>query len=289
MSGDLDPRLNAYRPDLADARLRGRVQAERFVDGLAMRVTVSSTDLSRTPSDTSGLDCQILQGHDVLVFETIDRWSWCQTEADGYVGYVRSETLSPPKAALTHYVTAPRTFLYPKPDLKVPQIDACSMGAYLGVISVETVRGTSYAILESGEAVFAGHIAPLGDWQSDYVAVAETLLNTPYLWAGNTGFGIDCSGLVQLAMACCGRTVLRDSDMQVLSIGTEIEGDLTALQRGDLVFWNGHVGIMKDRQTLLHANAHTMTVALEPLISAVERIGYLYGQPTRFRRPEKLG
>ena len=129
--------------------------------------------------------------------------------------------------------------------------------------------------------------APVGSAVDDYVTVAESLVGTPYLWGGVTAFGIDCSGLVQLSMRRTGRDVLRDSDQQAATIGSEIApGEaLDGLQRGDLVFWKGHVGIMTDAATLLHANGHTMTVASEPLRQAVDRIGYLYAQPTLFRRP----
>ncbi|MEM9676491.1 MAG: NlpC/P60 family protein [Pseudomonadota bacterium] len=286
----LDPRLNAYRPDLADARLQNQVPADRYVDGHVMRVRVAVANLLRSPHADGGVQAQAIFGHDMLVFETAknddgQEWSWCQTASDGYVGYVRSDALSPRANPATHFITVPRSFVYCQADLKSRRTACLSMGSHVAISDYETVRGTRYAILESGEALFANHLAPLGAWQHDPVAVAETLLHTPYLWGGNTGLGIDCSGLVQLAMACCGRTVLRDSDMQARSIGLQLEGGSTDLQRGDLVFWSGHVGMMVDSQTLIHANAHTMTVALEPLKEAIDRINYLYGQPTSYRRP----
>lgn len=263
--------------------------ADRYVDGQRMRVTVPVADLLKTPHADSGLQAQAVFGQDVLVFDTLkgddgQGWSWCQTVSDGYVGYVRSHALSPAETPPTHFIIAPRSFIYSETDLKSRWTACLSMGSHLAICDYETVRGTRYAILEFGGAMFADHISPIGAWQDDPVTVAETLLNTPYLWGGNTGFGIDCSGLVQLSMACCGRTVLRDSDMQAASIGTPLEGGPKSLQRGDLVFWDGHVGMMSDSQTLIHANAHTMTVALEPLAVAIERINYLYGEPTGYRR-----
>ena len=132
--------------------------------------------------------------------------------------------------------------------------------------------------------LIAAHCQPIGKpIDTDYVAVASRFLETPYLWGGRSGFGIDCSGLVQLAMMMTGRAAPRDSDMQASRLGTPIERD--ALQRGDLVFWKGHVGIMEDDKTLLHANGHTMTVARENLEDAIKRIGWLYDAPTGFRRP----
>ena len=142
-------------------------------------------------------------------------------------------------------------------------------------------------MLASGEAMIAGHLRPVGEPAADYVAVAETLIDTPYLWGGTTGFGIDCSGLVQLSMRMAGRDVLRDTDMQAATVGEPVEPgpDFSALRRGDLVFWKGHVAIMTDAASMIHANGHTMIVSREGLREAIDRIGYLYGQPTGFRRP----
>src|SRR5262249_23754052 len=140
-------------------------------------------------------------------------------------------------------------------------------------------------LLASGEAIIEKHLAPLAWRANDFVAVAETLLETPYLWAGASGFGIDCSGLVQLSMRMVGRDVLRDSDLQAATVGEPVERS-AGLRRGDLVFWNGHVAIMTGPDAIIHANGHTMTVAREGLDQAIDRVAYLYGRgPTGFRRP----
>ncbi len=280
-----DKRLNAYRDDLADEKLRGQVDSLDYVKGKSARIKSFYADILDKPDDRAGLQTQILYGHDVIVFERKNGWAWIQRTDDGYVGYVSEDTLGPVGPKPTHMVLAPRTFLYPTPDLKHPRVGYRSMGSKLSVIDRVTSRGTEYYLLDTGEAVIAHHLIKMGDWRSDYVSVAETLLHTPYLWGGDTGFGIDCSGLVFLAQMLCGKTVLRDSDMQAASTGVEIPFNKNALQRGDLVFWKGHVGIMRDADTLLHANGNTMNVALEPLREAVDRIGYLYGQPTMARRP----
>ena len=182
-------------------------------------------------------------------------------------------------------VVAPRTFLYSDTDLKSPRSGYRSIGSKVKVVDRATTRGTDYAVLDGGDAVIAKHLIEIGDWLPDPVSVAETLLHAPYLWGGNTGFGLDCSGLVWLANLLCGKRVLRDSDMQAASIGDVIPLNVDQLQRGDLIFWKGHVGMMADSQTLLHANGNTMNVALEPLADAIERIGYLYDAPNLARRP----
>ncbi len=282
-----DKRLHAFRPDLADVRLRGEVAADRFVAGRPARIVEGVADMLREPRPDSGLNPQLLRGDDVLVFDEGEGWAWVQAERDGYVGYVSGGAVGARDAPPTHVVTAPRSFLYPGPDLKLPRSGELSLGATLAVRDFAETRGTLYALLSTGEAMIAAHLRPVGHVEPDYVAVAELLLLTPYLWGGASAFGIDCSGLVQLAMRMAGRDVLRDSDMQAAALGEplEIGRDLSGLRRGDLVFWKGHVAIMLDGRTLIHANGHTMQVSREGLADAIGRIGYLYGGPTGFRRP----
>jgi len=282
-----DARLHAFRSDLADARLKGEVAADRFVAGRPARVTTPVAGMRKAPRPDAGVNTQLLFGDDVLVFEEAEGWAWIQAERDGYVGYVAETSLGGRIHAPTHVVIVPRTFLYPGPDLRFPIAGQLSMGSTVTVTGITETRGTHYAVLTSGETLIAGHVRPVGDIAADYVAVAETFLGTPYLWGGVSGFGIDCSGLVQLAMRMTGKEVLRDSDMQAASIGEPLDPgpDFSGLRRGDLVFWKGHVAIMTDAQTMIHANGHTMLVSREGLKDAVARIGYLYGGPTGFRRP----
>ncbi|MEW9807264.1 C40 family peptidase [Mesorhizobium sp. ZMM04-5] len=281
-----DKRLHAFRPDLADARLQGKVAAERFVDGRPARIVQPVADLLREPRPDAGLDTQLLCGDAVTVFDEAEGWAWVQAARDGYVGYVSGGALGPGEAP-THVVHAPRSFIYPGPDLKLPRMGELSMGSAVTVRDFAETRGTRYALLASGGAMIAAHLGEADRRADDFVAVAEDLLMTPYLWGGASAFGIDCSGLVQLAMRMAGRDVLRDTDMQAATIGAAIEpgADRADLRRGDLVFWKGHVAIMVDPQTIIHANGHTMLVSREGLGEAIDRIGYLYGGPTGFRRP----
>ncbi|TRC94309.1 NlpC/P60 family protein [Mesorhizobium sp. WSM4303] len=281
-----DARLHAFRSDLADARLKGEVSADRFVTGRPARIAASVADIRKAPRPDAGVNTQVLFGDDVLVFEEAEGWAWVQAERDGYVGYVGATMLGARAHAPTHIVSAPRTFLYPGADLRFPIAGQLSMGSTVTVTSAAETRGTHYALLPSGEALIAGHLRPLGDVAADYVSVAEMFLGTPYLWGGTSGFGIDCSGLVQLAMRMAGRNVLRDSDMQAAGLGEPLDPgpDFAGLKRGDLVFWKGHVAIMTDARDMIHANGHTMLVSREGLKDAIDRIGYLYGGPTGFRR-----
>jgi cell wall-associated NlpC family hydrolase len=282
-----DARLHAFRSDLADARLKGEVVADRFVAGQPARITASVADVRKAARPDAGVNTQFLFGDDILVFEDTEGWAWVQAERDGYVGYVADTMLGRRDHAPTHLVSVPRTFVYPGPDLRFPRTGQLSMGAAVTVTGTAETRGTHYAVLPSGEAVISGHLRPVGELAADYVAVAESFLGTPYLWGGASAFGIDCSGLVQLSMRMAGRNVLRDSDMQATGLGEPIDPgpDFSELRRGDLVFWKGHVAVMTDPEAMIHANGHTMLVSREGLKDAIARIGYLYGGPTGFRRP----
>jgi cell wall-associated NlpC family hydrolase len=281
MTEALDRRLHAFRPDLADEALRGQVQADRFVEGEPARIGVPVAALRPVPDTSRGIDTELLLGEPVRVFDRKQGWAWVRADQDGYVGYLHERALAESEEA-THWVCVPRTFLYPEPELRHPPVTTLSMGSRLRIAGEAETRGTRYLTCEDGTAVIAAHCLPLGEApSSDYVEIAVRFLETPYLWGGRSGFGIDCSALVQLSLMMVGRPFPRDSDMQAQA-GTSIPRE--ELRRGDLVFWKGHVGIMEDETTLLHANGHTMTVARENLEAAIKRIGWLYEQPTGFRR-----
>lgn len=282
----LDPRLNAFRPDLADFRLEGRVEAAHYVEAKRAEVMAACVDVRRAPDAASGLDTQFLLGERVRVYESKNGWSWVQSERDRYVGYMRGADLGPGHLKPTHEIVAPRTFAYREPDMKTPAVRALSMGSRFSVAGMAETRGLDYVVTDAGEAIVAKHVRLIAPRAEDYVAWAEKLLGAPYLWGGTSAFGVDCSGLVSLSMRMAGHDVLRDTPMQESSIGAALDRKRTGLKRGDLVFWKGHVAIVADDgRTILHASGHTMDVALEPLNAAIERIGYLYGLPTSYRRP----
>jgi cell wall-associated NlpC family hydrolase len=279
----LDRRLHAFRPDLADAALQGQVEATRFVTPEPARIALPVVDLHPTRDMTAGIDTQLLLGEKVVVLERAGGIAWVQAVADGYVGYLPEQALGAPEEP-THVVYVPRTFLYPGPDLRFPRRDTLSMGSRITVVGEAETRGTRYGLLADGSALILRHLRPLSESPAeDFVAVAALFMETPYLWGGKSGLGIDCSGLVQLSMAMAGLKAPRDSDMQAADLGQSIPRE--ELRRGDLVFWKGHAAIMEDEVMMIHANGHTMTVARETLADAIERIGWLYGTPTGYRRP----
>ncbi len=269
-SPPLDPRRNAYRPDLADEALRGRVEAQRYVVGVVRQMAHSATQLRAEPNALSSWTTEALYGELVTVYEERDGWAWVQLQRDGYVGYLRPAALTAQVKQSTHRVKALGTVLYPSPDVKACPWLQLSMNSLLTVAEA----GQTFASLEDGSFVPARHIAELDRFAPDFVAVAERFTGIPYLWGGRTRLGVDCSGLLQLAMQAAGLPCPRDSDMQQAELGSAVplRADLDGLMRGDLVFWRGHVGIMLDAFLLLHANAHHMAVVAEPLGTAADRI-----------------
>jgi len=270
----LDPRLNAFRPDLADLGLKGRVEAERFVEGRAMRVAAPQAPLRRAPLSDAHLQTEALRGESVFVFETsAEGWCWAQLAEDRYVGWIKRDALSEPASEPTHRVSALRTFVFPKPDIKAPPLAALPFGARVTKVGEAEDKNARYALIEPEGAIVIQHLSPLASFEADFTTIAEHFLGTPYLWGGRTGLGIDCSGLVQIALGACGISAPRDSDMQEHGVGAPLllAGGFPPLKRGDLVFWPGHVGIMRDDVTLLHANSHHMAVANEPFEAAATR------------------
>lgn len=270
-----DPRLTPARDDLADEGLRGIVQAARYVAPSRRRVIEPSAALRRAPARDAPLDTEALIGEAVRVYDDHEGWAWVQLEADGYVGYLSAEALGDiGPAAPTHRIALSGTFLYPAPDMKTPPLTRLPLGGEVAIVAGEGDYVRLAAGAFAGSFVFARHLAPLDAPERDWVAIAERLLGVPYLWGGKTPLGLDCSALVQLALKQAGIAAPRDSDLQQRDLGTTIETGpyLSGLERGDLVFWRGHVGIMVDPERLLHANGHHMAVALEPLADAEARI-----------------
>jgi cell wall-associated NlpC family hydrolase len=283
----LDPRRHPYRADLAAECLRGQVDAPRYVEGGLKQVVLGATPLWSRPDASQGWASQMLHGETARVYEEKDGWAWVQAVRDGYVGYVRADALSAAATPATHRVTVPGTFRYAAPDAKALTGLHLSLNALVRV--AETAPG--FARLGGGGFVPTAHIAEIGAFAPDFVGVAEQLVGTPYVWGGKTRLGLDCSALLQMAMHAAGLDCPRDSDMQMAELGTPVEArsDLAGLQRGDLVFWNGHVGILTDGATLLHANAHHMAAAVEPLEGAVARIARAGSSIAAIKRIEPRG
>ena len=275
---NFDPRITPARPDLAAKHLEGKVTAARFVKGEEREVIDAQAPMRAAPAPDAALVTEALMGERVTIYEFNDEgWAWGQLADDGYVGWLPTNALLAPRGAPTHKVTALRTLAFPGPSIKLPPAAMPPLGAKLMV----TREHDRFAVSPGG-FVPLSHVSPLDHRETDYVAVAERFAGTPYLWGGKTNHGLDCSGLVQVALTACGLPCPRDSDMQETALGKPV--DLKSARRGDLVFWKGHVAIVRDETTFVHANAFHMMVAVEPIAEAVTRISTAGSHVTSVRR-----
>ncbi len=273
-----DPRLIPARDDLAAAHLRGTVEAARYADPTPMTVVAPVLDMLGQPTQDAPLTNQLLFGEGFTAYEidTASGFAWGQADEDGYVGYVPAQGLRHGRPAPTLMVATTAAQTYAQPQLKTRPLATLPALARVEV----DAEADGYVRIADGGFVARSQLVPLGQAGQDYVTAAERFLGAPYVWGGRSSFGLDCSALVQLALMAVGRAAPRDSDMQ-LSLGRDVDG---RLERGDLVFWKGHVGIMLDGSQLLHANANYMACVSEPLAEAESRIALTDGPITARRR-----
>lgn len=266
----LDPRLTPARGDLAAKHLEGKVKADRFVTGEEFEVADAVAPLREAPKADAMLSTQALKGERVTVYDRNgEGWAWGQLQGDGYVGWLPDAALARPVAVATHKVSAIRTFAFPGPSIKLPPAETLAMGSKLTVTREEG----PFAVTREGWHVPGVHVAPLDARESDFVAVADRFVGTPYLWGGKSSFGIDCSGLLQVSLNAAGLGCPRDSDLQQQAIGHLLGlAESRNLWRGDLIFWKGHVAIVRDEDTIVHANAHHMATVIENTRDAIARI-----------------
>ncbi len=272
-----DPRLTPARPGLAAEHLEGTVEAARFAEAVPRAAILPAAPVRKTPDDDAPMDDQLLFGDRFDVYEDKDGWAWGQAQGDSYVGYVRSGQLAAPGAAPGRKIASLRSYAFSKPDIKSRPNMLLSLNARLAV----SERDGRFVRDERAGWIIEADTAPLDAAAPDYAGVAERFLGAPYLWGGKESLGLDCSGLVQMALAAAGIAAPRDSDLQeMLGEAVAVAEDLSGLKRGDLVFWAGHVGIMLDETRLIHANAHHMRTEIEPLTETVARIAET-GTPVR--------
>jgi NlpC/P60 family/Bacterial dipeptidyl-peptidase Sh3 domain len=249
------------------------VDAPRFAEGQKYSVSVGRAALRVEPHFTSAQDSELLFGETFTVYEKSD-FLWGQAENDLYVGYL-FEIEAQPFFKTDATVSALMAPVFLGPDLKTAVQDFLPLNARVPVLD----RKGDYVQIKERGFIHQRHLEPSG--VRDFVTIAERFVGVPYVWGGKTAAGLDCSGLVQTALQAVGKSAPRDTDMMEKALGEPVSA---ASQRGDLVFWKGHMGVMLDETRLLHANAHHMLVAIEPLAEAVARIEKIVGPVTSIRR-----
>jgi cell wall-associated NlpC family hydrolase len=279
----LDPRLNPIREDLASASLQDRVRAPRYAEPEYRQIAAPSAPVRVAPRFDAALATEALSGEIVGAYDFREGWAWVQLRGDGYVGYVPVDCLSAMVEENTHRVSARLTYLYPAPDMKKPPITKLSFSSTVFPIGRPEGR---FVELSRGGFVFTDHLVGIRERAKDFVRVAERFVGVPYLWGGKTSLGIDCSGLVQISLQAAGVPCLRDSDMQMATAGEPQDPkNIDAIQRGDLLFWKGHVAIAQSPDWIIHASGHHMEVVVEPIRRALERTAETDGPLLAILRP----
>jgi len=277
-----DPRLTPARGDLAAKYLEGKVKAKRFVTGEEFEIADALAALRATPASDASLLTQALKGERVTIYDRNgEGFAWGQLMSDGYVGWLPDAALAKPSAAPTHKITALRTFAFPGPSIKLPPVETLTLGAKVAIARADGV----FAVTREGRYLPHCHVGPIDAFENDFAAIAERFVGTPYLWGGKSSLGIDCSGLVQVALNAAGTGCPRDSDMQHDGLGRALDASETMKpQRGDLIFWKGHVAIVRDAGTIVHANAHHMATVVESTTEAIARIKAAGSEVTAIKR-----
>jgi cell wall-associated NlpC family hydrolase len=270
----MDERTLLARNGIAAAGLEGLVAARAYRETTPMRLILPSSPMRDLPDFMAQATSELLFGETFEVLFEEEGFAFGQNRRDGYVGYVAQSELTEIDGPPTHRVSAQTALVFDAPDIKTPDPLGLSRNSLVRVIGHEG----RFARLSGEDYIVDAQLAPLGVYERDMAAVAQGYLGAPYLWGGRSAAGLDCSGLVQQALTACGRWCPRDSDMQRNAFAPAPQDSLA---RGDLVFWPGHVAILLDGATMIHANAFHMQTAIEPLAEAIARIG----APAAYRRP----
>jgi NlpC/P60 family/Bacterial dipeptidyl-peptidase Sh3 domain len=261
-----DPRTTPIRGDLADIKLAGKLFAPHYAVPMLRTGIAPVTEIHAEPHLSAMPVSALMHGEEFAVLDVAGEWAWGYCLHDDYLGYLRFADLGDDFTA-THVVSAPSTLLVATPSIKAPVLARYPMGAQ--IVCGEPSECGKFLACEGGW-IPRVHLSEPGKVEGNPADLAEKLIGVPYSWGGRSGDALDCSGLVQLVFGLKGIKAPRDADMQQAGFGEELGADV-ALQRGDLVFFPGHVGMMLDEANLIHANGAAMAVSVEPLAEAAKR------------------
>lgn len=264
----LDRRTHAYDPEtrLAEAALRDRLPRDEgwhFVTPRPVQAGNARLSLRASPEPDAPQVTEALPGEALEVLDERVGWLWVRTRHDGYLGWARAEGVRPPGTGDLP-VTALRAHAFAGPRISRPVVAELCAGARLTRAPeddlVEDGRRWTPVRLPGGQAAWVQAAVLEAEPVTDAAAYAARFVETPYVWGGRSAWGLDCSGLAQLAYAALGRALPRDADQQQAALAA-----VDTPQRGDLAFFPGHVGVMLDERRMVHANATHMRVTVETL------------------------
>lgn len=226
------------------------------------QIHVPSVFVRKAPDERAEVSNQLLYGETLVILDDNNpNWLEIESSHDGYHGFIPTTAIGKPFTP-SHRVSVALTHVYEQPDFKSAILSPLFFHSFLQS-SGQTENG--FFRLDYGGWIFESHLSPADATESDFVKTAQLFEGAPYVWGGRSVSGIDCSGLVQIALMAAGIDTPRDTGEQDQSVGSPALDDKTALQRGDLVFFEGHVGVMLDAETLLNATSRHMQVVAEPL------------------------
>lgn len=276
----LDRRTHAYRKDIADVALAGTLFAPHYAAPMLRQCRIASTMIRNAANHGAEAVSQLLCGEQFAVLDLAADWAWGYSVHDHYVGYVETDGLGAPTAP-SHAIAVREALVFSEPSIKSAVRGILPFGARVAA------REDRLFFAIDGGFLHQRHVRPVSARAVDPVATAELFLGAPYLWGGRGAGGIDCSGLVQVAMAASGIPVPRDTDQQRTYPCSDVPAD-EALRRCDIAHFPGHVGLMVDETRLIHANAHWMAVVIEPLADVVARLALNHDRPILARRRLKI-
>lgn len=233
-----------------------------------LSVCVPITDIFEHPESTTKInsgDSQLLFGETVKVIEEGDQFHHITSQIDGYTGFVNKDHLTPDRDPPTHFIDALGTHIYKEPDFKTRPL----MGLhFLARLKATGTEENGFTQTQTGW-VPSTAIKPVTELTAGTAPIdtGQRFLGCPYLYAGRSAQGLDCSALVQLALLRAGIPCPRDSSQQI-ETGEEATQDNIA--PGDLVFFKAHVGMMIDKDHVINATSRSMDVRIEPLNDLID-------------------